>query len=569
MTRHRDERGAVAVFVAVTMSLLLVVAAFAVDLGTQRVVRRDMQALADVVALDLARELGRRTQAELAVELDRSSPTSALSVSLSGNQSTLGDNLVVTPTWGAWDGVTFDTTADPPTAVRVTASADVGFSFGGGRGSATRQAYAVSSTSACHKLGSVAAAVRSGQSTLLAPLNDLLGLNASLLTYQGIAGADVSLAQLTAAGLVGTENALLGGTVSFANLVSATIAALNTEKAPGYQAAVSALASFTAIQGGVPAVQLAKILSIAPTDTAALETGLNVLDLLSAAVMVANGAHAVAIPNLQSGVPGLGNQFTGQLYVQEPAQLGCGAPNSVQARASTSQLSGTVGLDFVNLPTIALNTVLDLGLVKGTLQTDKAKGALKVDIGNAESQLIDPPEVYCGAGTASDPHTMSVTVASGLTKYELSADVRLSGTIRVAGVRVDVDALVGVKLASPSPAPSVTVGLKIPPNDVVPVETGGNPRVLTELTAEVKSITAVDSLLGISLNLAALGSVSAAIVNALLVGDQSFASKALAPLAANIDSMLIGPLVELLGLRLGGADVYAISTACNIPSLRG
>ncbi|WP_141006782.1 hypothetical protein [Nocardioides humi] len=43
------------------LAVLLVSGAFAVDLGMQRVARADMQALADVVALDLARELDGRT----------------------------------------------------------------------------------------------------------------------------------------------------------------------------------------------------------------------------------------------------------------------------------------------------------------------------------------------------------------------------------------------------------------------------------------------------------------------------------------------------------------------------
>ncbi len=567
MTERRTERGAVAVFLAVTMSLLVVLAAFAVDLGMQRVVRRDMQALADVVALDLGRELGRRTQAELAAEINAGSPSSALARSVARNSTTLGDGLVVTATWGSWDGTTFNATADPPTAVRVIASASVGFAFTGGRGGATRTAYATSSTTACHKLGSVAVAVRSGDSTLLAPLNDLLGVNATLLSYQNIAGASVSLAELAATGKVGTESALLGSTVSFANLLSATIDALNAEKAPGYAAAVSALQSFTNIQGSIPAVQLSKILGMSPTDAAALETKLNVLDLLSGAIQVANGSHAVAIPKLNAGVPGLGNQFSGNLFIQEPAKLGCGAPNSLEAQASTSQLKGTVAFDFVNLPTVALNTVLDLGVVKGTLQTGKATGGLSLDVGLAKSQLIDPPAVHCGDGTTVDPHTMSVSVGSGLATYELTTEVTLSGKVRIgvgaAALQVDVDAVVELKLAAPGPAGSSTVGLRIPPNDTTPVETGGSPHVLTQLTANVKSLTAL------GLSASNLSAISDAIVDALLVGDQSFATKALKPLAANIDTLLVGPLVELLGLRLGGADVFAISTACNVPALRG
>ena len=67
MNRRRDERGAVAVLTAALLTALVVMAAFVVDIGMQRVARRDMQALADVVALDLSRELDesqREAQAE-------------------------------------------------------------------------------------------------------------------------------------------------------------------------------------------------------------------------------------------------------------------------------------------------------------------------------------------------------------------------------------------------------------------------------------------------------------------------------------------------------------------------
>ena len=67
--QQAEERGAVAVFLAVTVALVVGIGTLAVDLGMQRVVRRDMQALADVAALDLARELDGRTISELAAEL--------------------------------------------------------------------------------------------------------------------------------------------------------------------------------------------------------------------------------------------------------------------------------------------------------------------------------------------------------------------------------------------------------------------------------------------------------------------------------------------------------------------
>src|SRR5271167_4989312 len=53
--RARDERGATLVLVAISMIVLLWGGAFAVDLGLTTVGNRQMQAIADTAALDLAR----------------------------------------------------------------------------------------------------------------------------------------------------------------------------------------------------------------------------------------------------------------------------------------------------------------------------------------------------------------------------------------------------------------------------------------------------------------------------------------------------------------------------------
>jgi Flp pilus assembly protein TadG len=68
MKRRKDENGAVALTVALVVTLLLAVASFALDLGLARVGVRDMQAVADVVALDMARQIDGRTVS--AIEAD-------------------------------------------------------------------------------------------------------------------------------------------------------------------------------------------------------------------------------------------------------------------------------------------------------------------------------------------------------------------------------------------------------------------------------------------------------------------------------------------------------------------
>jgi len=60
LSHRRDERGAIAAATAVVMGCMLVVASLVIDLGRDRIVSRDMQAMADIIALDVVRQLDGR-----------------------------------------------------------------------------------------------------------------------------------------------------------------------------------------------------------------------------------------------------------------------------------------------------------------------------------------------------------------------------------------------------------------------------------------------------------------------------------------------------------------------------
>lgn len=202
--RRRDESGVVAVVVAlITCFTLLPLAAFAVDIGVQRVARRDMQAVADVVALDLARELDGRTYSQLHAGLQARADRSA------ARNRHVGEPAVVRAELGTVDPAAYDPrdqdahftpissdAGGVPNAVRVTASTSVDFSIAGGRGGATRSAIAQAGT-ACFKLGSYALGLTSASSPLLnALIGDALGVG--VLGYTGLANANVSLLGLAA-----------------------------------------------------------------------------------------------------------------------------------------------------------------------------------------------------------------------------------------------------------------------------------------------------------------------------------------------------------------------------------
>ncbi len=570
---RKDERGAVAVFLAAMLALIIGLGALAVDLGMQRVVRRDMQALADVVALALARELDGRSATALAAELQRGDPDSALSQSLLRNDDHLGENLRVAVTLGQWINGSFVLTGAVPSAVRVVATADVGFGFAGGRGAASGSAVAQSSSTACFKLGSYVAAVRSQDSEVLSLLDELIGLDLSLLHYEQLAAADLRLTQLVADARIGTPERLLQSSVQVSTLISVIISALNAENTPASTAAATLLnQKFVGLALTNPSIALGQVLSIAPTDVAALETELNVLDLVAALVQVANGRHAIEIPNVQAGVPGLGD-VDGSLYIQQRAQLACGVPHSAEATATTSQVWTDATVKFLNMPSLNIGSGF---LIGGTLQTSKADGRVNMTLGNATATLVDDPPVYCGQNTAADPSTFSVSVTPGLVDYSITADFELSGRVSILGLfNKTISARVNMRLAAPQGASSVAA-LGIPPNDQTAFQTGTSVGVLGSLqpvitvTVDPISLSATEELLlggvGQTLNSLVNGIVTA--VTAGVTGPNGFAEKTIRPFANNLDTMVIDPVGELLGLRVGGADVYAVSAFCNVPIMR-
>lgn len=558
------------------MSILVLSAAFVVDIGMARATRADVQAVADVVALDLAREIKNgKTQAQLATEGDWSNPSSAVRRSAARNASTLGRDLKISVDWGSFSPDGWDTNTDPPTAVqvKVTSTSDHAFAVGSAS-SVGRSAVAVASSTACYKLGSFVAAVNSGDSTVLAPLNDLFGVNLDLVSYKALALANIRLSELAATPSIGSPQALLNGSIAYGTLIQAMITVLSKDSANSV--AVSALNKILAVSPAFGSVNLGNVLHVAPSDTAALDVAFNVLDIVGSARM-SNGTHFIDVPNIQAGVPGVGFQFTGDLQLISAAQTACGAPNSEQSKAHNSQLDANIAVDFANLP--SLNTA-----VLGTLQTAKASGLISAHIGNADGQLVSPPAIYCGSGTAADPHQMTVSVASLLSSYYLDIDVDVNGSIKtdllqslglggllnnLLGIllpaKVDIAVKVHLKFGTTAQPNNSTVTVKIPPNNTTPVQTGTS--VYLDPATVVPSISAV-TIGGSAVPIANVTALTDPIVAALTTSSNDFVQKTLTPLIDNLNNVLIGPVARMIGLRFGGADVYAVSAACGVPTLR-
>jgi uncharacterized membrane protein len=340
--RRRGSDGAVAIFVAIiTCFVVIPVSAVAVDLGMQRVARRDMQSLADVVALDLSRQLDGRT----AATITSASPSLQTLADRSRlrNASAIGSGTTVTPVLGTTDAAGVFTAvsgATVPTAVMVTAHTSVGFVFISGSGQATRTAIAAPTAVACFKLGSFAASIKTGGSTVLGPLLGGLGsgIDLSVLSYQGLASTQVTLGALALALGAGTPTELVNTTVRLDTFYAAVAQALTAQGDTADAAVLNAVKVKLSGAAASTPINVGDLLSVTQGNQSALGLGINAADLIMGAASVADGGSFLSIPGLNVNLPGVTSATT-SLKVIEPPKEGCGRANDSRAAADTAQVS--------------------------------------------------------------------------------------------------------------------------------------------------------------------------------------------------------------------------------------
>ena len=517
-----------AIFVGSIALVLVVIAAFAIDLGVQRVARRDMQSLADIVALDLVRELDGRTVEDLSPLM-----TGLAAASLNRNEGTVGE----TPDLDVELG-TIDETAefvemtgtDVPNAVRVTASTSVGFALVPGSGGASRQAIAGLESGACFTLGSYVARLDTNDSPILGTLLDALGSNVTLsaVDYNGLANTNVNLLDLLSADAgFGTLDELVRGDelVSLGDFYLLTAEALRRQ---GGSAAQVALLEALAVDVADMNFRAGDILGLDTDGTSGLDSTLNLYDLVTAGAAAATGENAISIPQLGVNL-GLLSNVQSNLSVIEPLKQGCGRKNNLGATASSTQVS------------LALSAAAADVAVPGLLRTNVSLAGT-VSAASADGQLTD---VRCA------PLGITVSVTDGLIAVNLTLQITVS--LRVLGIVIPVAGGPITITGSKSTTGDAVINIVDDDYDTG-VRVGNGTSGLPNLTVDTSGFKLIGLPLGVTLA-PILSSLTSGLIN---------------PLIQNLDSALVGPLLNSLGLDLSGADVRARPTPkCGEPALRG
>jgi len=607
--------------VAIALPVLIVMTAFAVDLGSQRALRRQLQADADVVSLDLVRLADGRTVTE--IETDPGY-VGYVNQSLTNNGvdpvATVGE-LASMVTWGTWeDGANPEFQPSPPNgvpnAVEVVLSGSQDYRFAPGSGDATRRAVATHDGLAVFSVGSRLASLSTEDSALLDPILAALfdppeivptgtgavaftasgaaaagpaqepapsgGITLDALSYQGLANADVVLNDLlgfafadvaavdadvaSPADVLLTDIALVTLVEASADALAASGEGAEVDAAVGYllQLALAVDPDLTVNLGQLLGLDLSR-------PGAVLDARVNLLDLLFAGAQLANETNLLDVglalpPGLFDSIPGLAGvadpQLAVSLTVVEAPQIGVGRPG--EASAETSQID--LDLDLGVQITVDLGEYLPL---ETELATINLALPIQVDVAKAITHLTD---MVCDV-TGSPVSTLDLPT---LTK---SAGVQVGGD-PIGDEVVDVESpapvttegeiatvtIAGGTVARVSAAAAVSVG----PDQATAIDDLPVGQMATVNTGQLGFADLLTLDLGVEvLPGSLLGFLVGRLINPVTQVVDALVERALEPLLQIVDDLVVSRLLRLLGVGVAGADVTAIDATCTSPKLVG
>ncbi len=378
--RRAAARGSIIVNTAIALSLI-VITLIGTEIGYLYFMKREFQKTADLAALAGAQQIRTGCAAASAAAQSNANGTSA---SDTARNMPVGFSLAAGEVQcGYWDRVTsfqYPATSGTPNAVRVSFQKEtlklMPF-FDGNRSIGVSAVAALSAPLASFSVGTKLVVV-SGDSLLGRALKGIgLDLGGSLVGYDGLAQLNVTPAGLleqlgipVSADIgVGELNALLNAnTITLAQLLDATVKAAGA----GSDLLASNITLLNAIQTKLGltglTVPLGSLLQItAPNGPAgaALNVGVNALDLLSTGIGVATQKHAIAVNNLS-----VTNLVKTRVALIEPPSIAVGGVGAV---AYTGQLRTYVQIDTGSLPIVGsivrlkLPIMIDAANGKGTL----------------------------------------------------------------------------------------------------------------------------------------------------------------------------------------------------------
>lgn len=444
------------------------------------------------------------------------------------------------------------------------------------------------------------------------PLNQLLegtlgtSLGLKLLSYEGVTNSNISLLGLKDLLHLdaGTVDEVLNTQIGIGDFLDATVQLLGQGEDSAdidLNLMQQQVADIKAQLGNIP-ISLGDILNVNVDSTdpnTALNVDVNAADLLNAALQAANGKHAVALQALNLDLLGLAG-INLKLAIIEPPKIGIGragynADGTPRTVAHTAQIR--LKLDVSVLKAVGNgNTLLNLAIVQVLLPSGSlSKIPLNLELVPAEAWLDDLQcHVTDASGQMEDVATLKVrpgtltaflgnlpdsTYGNEHQRWQDIVDASIAnGTAFAPLIGLDVVTLglihTPIRLDAYASAPVVrsndaTHAFHVDPSTPVGQQAGmtwsaDTGQTLLETVSSLFTGNLLHAKLVVGLGL--LGDVIETLVNNILsivTALLGILNPLLQPVFKPLDQALVGPLLHLLGIDIGAADVNLLSVNCD------
>lgn len=591
--RRDRERGAVFMVTALVLPILLIATSMAVDLGRVRMERRKLQSVADAVALDMLKHRTEYTTATMSTwTASITSSRTRNNFTASGTETDQVRDLSVTP--GCYTSTTDTFTVlnaagcTTISAVKVIATDTIPYSFNpvkGNRKQATSRESVASlgnRKQAEFLVGSALASVDPVSSSILGQLLNSVLPGASLISYQGLASTNLTLAQLSTYLPVtaGSPDELLNTSFTINQLALASAQALQANGANAAQ--VAALYSLANLAVSNQTIKLADALNANIGGNPGAYTTFNVQELLVGSVLAVDGDHLL---NLDTGtsVPGISSVKVNLTGIEAPRRGGM----EDGASATTKQLAltitptidaslGTLTQNLCKLPTSEQNLINTLlggvvnllacvlspltGVVSKVIDLRvTATPSIAVNV----AQVTATQHIDCTTKQLSftlDPSVLTLTNATNLTVTGSIAGASLGNLVKVT---TGTNAKTTGTSSLPGAFSAVGTGPRYTSFTPSSQTTGSKPLGLAALigTTNVPGTGNPGTTLTVlNTNLNTLGGF----VNTLLTSTGS----PLNTLLNQLDTNVLDPLAKMLGLNLGGSTITPLDMQCEQNSVQ-
>lgn len=516
------QRGAIGIAGILILLMAVLLTALVVDSGRLWMQQRQLQSIADMAAIHASRHLGCNATLQNVMQMAQQAAVN----NGFGGQLSDNPNQVLLGRLDTVAGIRQFTADGSSEAVYVRSTREVPSSLIAGGllgGTVTLRAEAVSMSNpslAAFTAGSFTASLNTEQSELLnGLLTSMLGapVNLDALSYRGIAETKITLQDmLTVSGQVSTLEELLNNNMQIADVMTLLTNAASQNSAADIQA-ITAMQTIANLVVNNATINLGDMLAVTTPDTnAAATVGLNALSLITTAAMIANGTNAIDLP-LAVNVPSI-SSINAQLTIIEPPQIAVGPSagnGDICTEVRTAQISARVGV-LLNIPLLAR---IDLAL---NTEVAQGKAGLR-SIQHSDSETL--VEIEATPGIAA----LTLTNNAGTGPARVST--LLSLPIADIGLNLPVQ-----------PASSQTLEYPVahPVDDHLPQMQS----VASPLGASLENALAQSD----ALNVTVLSVLNLGLVNTVV-------STIVSPLLAEIGRVFLDPLLDLLGMRVGGLDV--------------